>query len=72
MLTLTPAEMTVLIGGMRVLNANFMQSPLGVLTDRPGTLTNDFFASADAGEEFVRDFVAAWDKVTNLDRFDLA
>jgi catalase-peroxidase len=126
LLTLTPAEMTVLVGGMRVLNANFRQSPLGVLTDRPETLTNDFFvnlldmgtkwaaspsadgefngrrratgelrwtatavdlvfganselraiaevyASADAEGQFVRDFVAAWDKVMNLDRFDLA
>jgi catalase-peroxidase len=125
MLTLTPPEMTVLVGGMRVLNANFGRSPRGVLTDRPETLTNDFFvnlldigtkwtaspaaenefegrnrvtgemrwtatavdlffgsnselraisevyASADAEEKFVRDFVAAWDKVMNLDRFDL-
>jgi catalase-peroxidase len=124
LLTLTPTEMTVLVGGMRVLNANFRQSPLGVLTDRPETLTNDFFvnlldmgtkwaaspsaggefngrsratgelrwtataadlvfganselraiaevyASADAEEQFVRDFVTAWDKVMNLDRFD--
>jgi catalase-peroxidase len=126
MLTLTVPEMTVLIGGMRALNANFGQSPHGVFTGRPGTLTNDFFvnlldmgtewkasASAenvfegrdratgevrwtatavdlvfgsnselravsevyawdDAKEKFVRDFVAAWDKVMNLDRFDLA
>jgi catalase-peroxidase len=126
MLTLTAAEMTVLIGGMRVLNANFGQSRHGVLTGRPDTLTNDFFvnlldmgtewkpsssaenefegrdratgeirwtatavdlvfgsnselraiaevyACADANEEFVRDFVAAWNKVMNLDRFDLA
>ncbi|MFD7630303.1 catalase/peroxidase HPI [Streptomyces sp. NPDC059851] len=126
LLTLTAPEMTVLVGGMRVLNTNFRQSPRGVFTDRPETLTNDFFvnlldmgtewkasatvenefegrnratgevkwtatavdlvfgshsqlramaevyASADAGEKFVRDFVAAWDKVMNLDRFDLA
>jgi catalase-peroxidase len=123
---LTPPEMTVLIGGLRVLNANHGQSPCGVLTSRPGTLTNDFFvnlldtrtewkasasaeneyegrdpaagevtwtatavdlvfgsnsqlraisevdACADSKEKFVRDFVAAWDKVMNLDRFDLA
>jgi catalase-peroxidase len=126
MLTLTAPEMTVLIGGMRALNANFGQSTHGVFTDRPETLTNDFFvnlldmstvwkASAssenvyegrdrrtgevkrtatavdlvfgshsqlraiaevyacdDSKEKFVRDFVAAWDKVMNLDRFDLA
>jgi catalase-peroxidase len=124
MLTLTAPEMTVLIGGMRALNANFGQSPHGVLTDRPETLSNDFFAnlldmrtewkasasaenvyegrdratgelswtgtpvdlvfgshselralaevfaSDDAGEKFAHDFVAAWDKVMNLDRFD--
>ena len=126
LLTLTVPEMTVLIGGMRVLNANFGQSQHGVFTDRPETLTNDFFvnlldmstewkASAssenvyegrdrktgkvtwtgtavdlvfgsnsqlrgisevyacdDSKDQFVRDFVAAWDKVMNLDRFDLA
>jgi catalase-peroxidase len=126
LLTLTAPEMTVLIGGMRALNANFGQTQHGVFTDRPETLTNDFFgnlidmstewkasASAenefegrdratgevkwtatavdlvfgansqlraiseiyacdDAPEKFVRDFVAAWDKVMNLDRFDLA
>ena len=126
MLTLTVPEMTVLIGGMRALGANFRQSRHGVFTGRPETLTNDFFvnlldmgtewkasASAenvyegrerssgevkwtatavdlvfgsdselraiaevyacdDAKEKFVRDFVAAWDKVMNLDRFDLA
>ncbi|MGH4001283.1 MAG: peroxidase family protein, partial [Pseudonocardiaceae bacterium] len=126
MLTLTAPEMTVLIGGMRALNANFGRAPHGVFTDRPETLTNDFFvnllnmgtewkasASAehvyegrdsatgeirwtatavdlvfgshsqlratsevyacdDAKEKFVRDFVATWDKVMNLDRFDLA
>ena len=126
MLTLTAPEMTVLIGGMRALNANFAQSQHGVFTDRPETLTNDFFvnlldmstewkasASAeslyegcvrgtgelrwtgtavdlvfgsnsqlralaevyacdDAKEKFVHDFVAAWGKVMNLDRFDLA
>jgi catalase-peroxidase len=125
LLTLTAPEMTVLLGGLRVLDANVGQSRLGVFTDRPGTLTNDFFVnlldmstewreSATAGvfegrdratgklkwtgtrvdlvfgsnsqlralaevyacddsqEAFVRDFVAAWDKVMNLDRFDLA
>jgi catalase-peroxidase len=126
LLTLTAPEMTVLVGGMRVLNANFKQSAHGVFTDKPETLTNDFFknlmdmgtewsavsddedlfegrdrktkekkwtatrvdlifgansqlralaevyACADAGEKFVADFVAAWDKVMNLDRFDLA
>ena len=126
MLSLTAPQMTVLIGGMRALDANFGQSRHGVLTDRPGTLTNDFFtnlidmrtewkasatdehlyegrdrvtgelkwtattvdlvfgsnsqlraiaevyACADSKEKFVRDFVAAWDKVMNLDRFDLA
>lgn len=125
LLTLTAPEMTVLVGGLRALNANSQGSELGVFTDRPGTLTNDFFvnlldmdiewqASAagedrfegrdratgelrwtgtsvdlvfgsnselrafaeiyacdDGGEAFVRDFVAAWDKVMNLDRFDL-
>jgi catalase-peroxidase len=126
MLNLSAPEMTVLIGGMRALNANFRQAPHGVLTDRPETLTSDFFvnlldmgtewkasASAenvyegralatgevrgtatavdlvfgsnsqlraiaeiyacdDSKEKFVHDFVAAWDKVMNLDRFDLA
>ena len=126
MLTLTAPEMTVLVGGMRVLNANTGQSGHGVFTDRPGTLTNDFFVNLldmgtewqvssasqglfegrdrqtgdlkwtgtrvdlvfgsnselraiaevygcdDARQEFVRDFVAAWNKVMNLDRFDLA
>jgi catalase-peroxidase len=126
LLTLTAPEMTVLVGGMRVLNANVGQSELGVFTDRPETLNNDFFvnltdmntqwqkssrcehffegrdhatgevkwtASAvdlvfgsnsqlraiaeayacdDSQQAFVRDFVAAWDKVMNLDRFDLA
>ena len=125
LLNLSAPEMTVLVGGLRVLGANYQQSPLGVLTERPGTLTNDFFvnlldlgttwhptsedgqsfearnratgevtwtgsrvdlvfgsnselralaevyASDDAKEKFVRDFVAAWDKVMNLDRFDL-
>ncbi len=124
-LTLTVPEMTVLVGGMRALNANTGQSKHGVFTPRPGTLTNDFFvnlldigtewkatddgetvfegrdresgelkwlgsrvdlifgsnselralsevyASADGGDKFVSDFVAAWDKVMNLDRFDL-
>ena len=126
MLTLTAPEMTALVGGLRVLNANVGQSELGVLTDRPETLTTDFFvnllnmnvewlpsatdenifegrhrltgdlkwtgtradlvfgassqlraiaevyACDDAQEAFVRDFVAAWNKVMNLDRFDLA
>jgi len=126
LLTLTAPEMTVLIGGMRALNANFRQSQHGVFTSRPGALTNDFFvnlldmgtvwqASAedenvfegrdratgelrwtgtrvdlifgsnsqlralaevyacdDSQEKFVHDFVAAWNKVMNLDRFDLA
>jgi catalase-peroxidase len=125
MLTLTAPEMTVLIGGMRALNTNFGQSKHGVLTDRPGALTNDFFvnllaegtewkasesaenvyegraeasgdvkwtatavdlvfgansqlrgiaevyASADGQEKFTRDFVAAWNKVMMLDRFDV-
>lgn len=125
LLTLTVPEMTVLIGGMRVLNANVGQSKHGVLTDKPGTLNNDFFvnlldmstkwtkssksdgiyeghdrasgklkwtatpvdlifgssselravaevyASNDGKEKFVNDFVAAWTKVMNLDRFDL-
>ena len=123
MLTLTAPEMTALVGGMRALNANTGQSQNGVLTDKPGTLTNDFFVNlldmstewsassegvfegrdrqtgdvkctgtavdlvfgsnselralaevygCDDGQEvFVRDFVAAWDKVMNLDRFDL-
>ncbi|MDQ1429072.1 MAG: catalase-peroxidase, partial [Acidimicrobiaceae bacterium] len=126
MLTLTAPEMTVLVGGMRALNANFEQSRHGIFTDRPGALTNDFFVNLldmstrwepsvmaeniyeghdrstgevkwtataadlvfgsnsqlraisevygcdDAKEKFVRDFVAVWDKVMNLDRFDLA
>jgi catalase-peroxidase len=124
LLTLTAPEMTVLVGGLRALKANFGQSQHGVFTDRPETLTNDFFvnlldmntdwkpsskgmfegrdratgklkwsgtrvdlvfgsnsqlravsevyASDDAQEKFVRDFVAAWHKVMNLDRFDLA
>jgi catalase-peroxidase len=125
LLTLTAPEMTVLIGGMRALNANFGQSAYGVFTKRPGTLSNDFFvnlldmntkwqksatsedvlegrdratgdlkwtgtvvdlvfgsnsqlralaefyACADSQQVFVRDFVAAWSKVMNLDRFDL-
>ncbi len=125
LLTLTAPEMTVLIGGLRVLNTNFGQSPNGVFTGRPGILTNDFFvnlldmntvwsatseekdvfeghdrvkgelkwtatrvdlifgsnsqlralaevyACEDAGEKFVHDFVVAWQKVMNLDRFDL-
>jgi catalase-peroxidase len=121
LLTLSAPEMTVLIGGLRVLGANAGGSSLGVLTDRPGALTNDFFvnllamgtewsasgdeyeardasgelrwtgsrvdlvfgsnselralaevyASDDAGKKFVLDFVAAWVKVMELDRFDL-
>ncbi len=126
MLTLTAPEMTALVGGLRVLGANTGQSEHGVLTDRPGTLSNDFFVNLldvntewqassasqdvfqgsdratgdvkwtgarvdlvfgwnselraiaevygceDAQEKFVSDFVAAWDKVMNLDRYDLA
>ncbi|QGK68989.1 catalase/peroxidase HPI [Allosaccharopolyspora coralli] len=125
LLTLSAPEMTVLLGGLRVLGANHGDSKLGALTDKPGALTNDFFvnlldmgttwtptdesseqfeardasgkvqwtgsrvdlvfgsnselravaevyASDDAKEKFVHDFVAAWDKVMNLDRFDLA
>ncbi|MDH3265266.1 MAG: catalase/peroxidase HPI, partial [Paracoccaceae bacterium] len=126
LLTLTAPEMTVLVGGMRVLGANHGQSKHGVFTDRPGTLTNDFFVNlldmgtewkaaseaedvfegrdresgevkwtgtrvdlifgsnsqlralaevygqGDAQEKFVQDFVAAWNKVMNADRFDLA
>ena len=126
LLTLTAPEMTVLIGGMRVLGANYDNSDKGVFTRNPGVLTNDFFVnlldmntawkpasddhetyegidrssgaakwtasrvdlvfganselralaevygSADAQEKFVRDFVAAWSKVMNLDRFELA
>ncbi|MFD7337358.1 catalase/peroxidase HPI [Streptomyces violascens] len=125
LLTLSAPELTVLVGGLRVLGANHQQSSHGVFTDRPGTLTNDFFvnlldlgttwkatsadqntfegsdgatghvrwtgtradlvfgsnselravaevyASDDAKEKFVKDFVAAWTKVMNLDRFDL-
>ncbi|QES04584.1 catalase/peroxidase HPI [Streptomyces venezuelae] len=126
LLTLTAPEMTVLVGGMRVLDTGFRQSRHGVFTDRPGALTTDFFvnlldmgtewkpststenvyegrdrvtgdvtwtataadlvfgsnsqlralsevyACQDAGEKFVRDFVAAWTKVMELDRFDLS
>jgi catalase-peroxidase len=126
LLTLTALEMTVLIGGLRALNANFGQSQLGVFTKRPGILSNDFFvnlldmktkwqksatsegvlegrdratgdlkwtgtvvdlvfgsnsqlralaeayACSDSQQAFVRDFVAAWSKVMDLDRFDLA
>lgn len=125
LLTLTAPELTVLIGGLRVLNANYDGSPHGVFTSRPGLLTNDFFinlldmntawkaasedkelyegsdratgktkwtatradlvigsnselraiaevyGSADGNDKFVKDFVAAWTKVMNLDRFDL-
>ncbi len=126
LLTLTPPEMTVLVGGMRVLNTNYGQTAHGVFAQRRETLSNDFFVNlldmdtawtatspdedlfegrdrksgkvkwtatrvdlvfgsnselralaevygtADSGEKFVHDFVAAWDKVMNLDRFDLA
>jgi catalase-peroxidase len=126
LLTLTAPELTVLLGGLRALNANFAQSKHGVFTNRPGTLTNDFFvnlldmrtkwqpsatekgvyegrdratgevkwtgtrvdlvfgsnsqlraiaeayACDDSKEAFVKDFTAAWTKVMNLDRFDLA
>ena len=126
LLTLTAPEMTALIGGMRVLGANFGGSPHGVFTSRPGTLTNDFFVNLldmstewkpsledtdvfegrdrktgeprwtatrvdlifgansqlraiaevygceDSQEKFLQDFVTAWNKVMNLDRFDLA
>jgi catalase-peroxidase len=126
LLTLTAPEMTVLVGGLRVLGANFAQTRHGVFTQRPETLTNDFFVSlldmctewksvskdedlfegrdrktgelkwtatrvdlifgsnsvlralaevygsADAEKKFIHDFVAAWNKVMNLDRFDLA
>src|SRR5580658_7224593 len=126
LLTLSAPEVTVLVGGLRVLGANYQQSPLGVFTATPGSLTNDFFvnlldmgttwkatskdantfegrdaatgevkwtgsradlvfgsnselralaevyASDDGREKFVTDFVAAWHKVMNLDRFDLA
>ncbi|MCK6620673.1 MAG: catalase/peroxidase HPI [Calditrichaceae bacterium] len=126
LLTLTAPEMAVLVGGMRVLNANFKQSQHGVFTKRPGALTNDFFVnlldmsatwkatskdqdvfegrdratgelkwtgtrvdlifgsnsqlraisevygSEDSQEKFLHDFIAAWNKVMNLDRFDLA
>ena len=126
LLTLTAPEMTVLIGGMRVLNVNFGQSQHGVFTKRPGALTNDFFvnlldmgtawkaaseagdvfegrdratgglkwtgtrvdlifgsnsqlralaelyASADSQDKFAQDFVAAWNKVMNADRFDIS
>jgi catalase-peroxidase len=125
LLTLTPPEMTVLIGGMRVLNTNFDQSKHGVFTSRPEALTNDYFLNLldmgttwratsesqdlfegrdrktgkvkwsgtrvdlifgsnselralaevygceDSHEKFVKDFVSAWNKVMNLDRFDL-
>ncbi len=126
LLGLTAPEMTVLIGGMRMLNANFKRAPHGVFTDKPETLTNDFFvnlldmgtvwkaasddgdvfegrdrntdelkwtgtrvdlifgsnselraiaevyACDDAQEKFVHDFVAAWNKIMNADRFDIA
>ena len=125
LLTLTAPEMTVLVGGMRVLNSNYQASQNGVFTDRPEVLTNDFFVnlldmgtewkpisneadlfegrdrktgavkwtgtrvdlvfgsnaqlralaevygSSDAQEKFIGDFISAWNKVMNLDRFDL-
>jgi catalase-peroxidase len=125
LLTLTPPEMTVLVGGLRVLNANFDRSDTGVFTKSPETLTNDFFVNlldmgttwksvsphddlfeghdrvtgelkwkasrvdlifgsnselralaevygcSDSQEKFLNDFIAAWTKVMNLDRFDL-
>ncbi len=124
LLTLTAPEMTVLIGGLRALGANYSHTQYGVFTERPETLTNDFFvnlldmctkwqnsstegvlegrdrstgdlkwtatvvdlvfgsnsqlralaevyASSDAQQKFMQDFVAAWTKVMNLDRFDL-
>lgn len=125
LMTLTAPEMTVLVGGMRVLGTNYNGAKHGVFTDKPGVLTNDYFVNlldlrttwngttdaqnvfvgsdrttgepkwtgtrvdlifgsntelraiaevygcADSGEKFVKDFVAAWDKVMNLDRFDL-
>jgi len=126
LLTLTAPEMTVLLGGMRVLGANFGDTRHGVFTDRPGALTNDFFvnlldmgtvwmpitdekdlfqgrdrskgdvkwtgtrvdlvfgsnsqlraisevyAADDSQEKFLNDFISAWNKVMNADRFDLA
>ena len=125
LLTLTAPEMTVLVGGMRVLNTNFDNSEHGVFTDHPGVLTNDFFinlldmntvweptseskekfeghdrktgklkwkgtrvdlifgsnselravaevyGSSDGREKFIQDFISAWNKVMNLDRFEL-
>ena len=125
LMTLTAPEMTVLLGGMRVLNTNFDQSKYGVFTNNPETLTNDFFTNlldinttwsstndaqdvfegrdrktgnlkwtgtradlifgsnselralaevyscSDANQKFIKDFVAAWAKVMNLDRYDL-
>ena len=126
LLTVTAPQLAVLVGGLRVLGANYQQSSLGAFTTRPGSLTNDFFvnlldqdvewkatdadattyearragsedvvwtatrndlvfganselravaevyATDDAQEKFVRDFVAAWDKVMKLGRYDLA
>jgi len=77
LLTLTAPEMTLLVGGMRVLNTNFGKSQHGVFTKRPETLTNDFFVnlldmSTTWKATFLHDFVAVWNKVMNLDRFDLA
>lgn len=91
LLKLTAPEMTVLIGGMRALDANFQGPQNGIFTERSRTLSNDFFvnfldvqtewdvstkhgvyACDDAKEKFVRDFVMAWHKVMNLDRYDLS
>ena len=65
LLTLTAPEMTALVGGMRVLGANADGSANGVFTDRPGTLSNDFFVN-------LLDMSTAWSKVMELDRFDLS
>jgi len=79
-LGLNVPEMTVLVGGMRALNANYDGSALGVLTKTPGVLSNDFFINLldmsttwrkDNNHKFINDFVKAWVKVMQLDRFDL-
>jgi len=81
LLTLTVPEMTALVGGLRALNANTGGVAHGVFTDKPGTLTNDYFVNlldmstkwskSDGREKLVRDFVKAWTRVMNLDRFDV-
>jgi catalase-peroxidase len=82
LLTLTAPEMTVLVGGLRVLGANVGGSKQGVFTRRAEALSNDFFvhlldmgtewkATSDAKAKFAADFVAAWSRVMPLDRFDL-